>query len=1061
MIIMDSTDTRFIVNEKNKTLYDRFNVLIRNTSLFDCLVGYFYSSGFYLMVDSLKNTDKIRILIGIGTDSNTSNQINKSKLEPFFNSSKQIKEKLDNSITDEYENSKDKKELELGVNLFLNWLKSKKLEIKAYPEQNLHSKLYILSYKDGFQDKGRVITGSSNFSKSGLKDNFEFNVELKDYPDYKFAKDKFDELWETSIDVSDVYINSIETKTWLNTNITPYELYLKFLYEYFKDEINKDNEFDDLYFPKQYLNLKYQTDAVNQAKSKLEQYGGVFLSDVVGLGKTYMSALLAQKLTGNSLIITPPALLDEDKPGSWPNVFREFGVRGFKVESIGKLDKLIKNGVDNFDNVFIDEAHRFRNDSTQMYEKLHQICHGKKIILVTATPLNNTPMDILSQISLFQDRHHSTLPNPKVRDLEVYFKNLQKKLDNLDRSVNKEEYLKVIKSNAKDIRENVLKYIMVRRTRNGVSKYYSEDLKKQNLKFPTVESPCPVYYSFDSETNKVFDETLDLIINKFKYSRYMALTYLKESLSEIEKQSQKNMGNFMKGLLLKRLESSFYAFKKSVNRFIKSYEHFIKIFETNKKVYISKNINKIFDLLDNDDLESIQKLIDKEDAKEYSADKFNSLFIKDLKEDLKILKQIKDKWNFIYADPKLDEFIDILKNDKILRNNKLIVFSESKETVEYLSNQLNKKFSNCVLPFYSNIKQLNKNELISNFDARSKNKKNNFRILITTDILAEGVNLHQASVIINYDIPWNPIKMMQRVGRINRVDTPHEKLYTYNFFPTGVIDDKIKLKDAAEAKIEAFIEMLGNDSKILTDEPIKSHNLFNKLISKDILDDSSEDDDEELKYLQIIRNIRDKDDKLFSKIKKLPKKSRTAKNFIENKDKLITFLRKGKLKKIFITEGLVSNELNFVEAIKYFESDINVKKEKVPDKFYDYLKINKDTFDNIFYSDQNLSEISGRGRSNESQLLKYVKAINNSNVFTEDDDTFIFNLINLLNKGSLPKKIIQKSLNHIKKNKSDNSLKILSILKSNIPSQYLNDFKSSANTFGPREVILSEWLIRK
>jgi len=523
------------------------------------------------------------------------------------------------------------------------------------------------------------------------------------------------------------------------------------------------------------------------------------------------------------------------------------------------------------------------------------------------------------------------------------------------------------------------------------------------------------------------------------------------------------MGNFMKGLLLKRLESSFYAFKKSVNRFIESYEKFIELYDSKGEVYISKNVSKVFDLLEIDDLEEVQKLIDKEDVRKYSSKDFNSNFIKDLKEDLKILKEIRDKWAYINIDPKLDEFVSILKSDKTLKDNKIVVFSESKETVDYLSEHLNHHFNNTVLSFYSNVKNTSKESLINNFDARAKHKKNDYKILITTDILAEGVNLHQSNIVINYDIPWNPIKIMQRMGRINRVDTAFTKLYVYNFFPTSKIDDPLKLKDAAQAKINAFIEMLGNDSKILTDEPIKTHKLFSMLNSKDVFDDSSEQDDEELKYLQFIRAIRDKNPDLFEKIKKLPKKSRSSKKNTEKDNSLISFHRRGKLKKMYITKGTISEELTFSKAVKIFESDTNTNKEKLSKDYFDYLKVNKFAFDEVFLADNDTKELSGKGRSNESQLLKLVKGIENNKTFTEDDEEFIRILKDKLNDGALPPKVIKdvlKELSKLCKNKQEtpNPLKQLAALKLNIPNEYFKESKSSANTTGPKEIILSEFL---
>ena len=163
-----------------------------------------------------------------------------------------------------------------------------------------------------------------------------------------------------------------------------------------------------------------------------------------------------------------------------------------------------------------------------MYSLLFQICRGKRVILVSATPLNNSPLDIFGQIKLFQNAHKCTLPNPKVRDLEAYFNQLQLRLKGLDRQNDKDQYLKIVKENAEDIRKNVLQYLMVRRTRNNIVKYYKKDLERQKLKFPDVNEPEAVIYTFDEELDLVFSKTLELIINRFSYSRYAPLLYLKE-----------------------------------------------------------------------------------------------------------------------------------------------------------------------------------------------------------------------------------------------------------------------------------------------------------------------------------------------------------------------------------------------------------------------------------------------------------------------------------------------------------------------------------------------------
>ncbi|MBU4133844.1 helicase, partial [bacterium] len=622
-----SSDLTFITNEKGRNLLDRFKVLIKDTKYFDVLVGYFFTSGFYKLYKSFEKTEKIRILIGIGTNAETVRLVETQKQQSLQFSHAEVKEKFSSSVESEMDNSEDNHSTEDGVRKFLEWLQSGKLEIKAYPSQDIHAKVYIMSFREDDRDKGRVITGSSNFSRAGLVDNLEFNVELKNRADYDYAKAKFEELWTNAVDVSDKYRETIQTRTWLNDEINPYELYLKFLYEYFKDDLNRQEDLFYQYLPSDFKKFEYQEQAVLNAKRILEEYGGVFISDVVGLGKTYVSAMLASQLDGRNLVIAPPVLLDENNPGSWKNVFSDFRVHA-DYESLGKLDALIKRGVEKYKNIFIDEAHRFRSENNVTYEKLAQICRGHRIILVTATPYNNTPKDILSQIKLFQNSRKSTIPN--LPDLESFFSKMTKKLKGLDRQKNREEYLKTSRTIAGEVREKVLKYLMVRRTRSEVEKYFADDLKKQGLKFPDVASPRPMYYKLNEQEDKIFNKTISIITKGLEYARYKPMLYYTGDVSQPERVGQTNMSKLMKILLVKRLESSFFAFRKSIDRFIVSNERFLDEFKKGY-VYVSKkHSNKIYEFLENDNDAAVEKLIDEDKADKYPAVEFGKKFKKDL-----------------------------------------------------------------------------------------------------------------------------------------------------------------------------------------------------------------------------------------------------------------------------------------------------------------------------------------------------------------------------------------------------------------------------------------------
>jgi len=1056
-------DLTFITNEKERNLLDRFKVLIKDTQFFDALVGYFYTSGFHAIYKSLEHTDKVRVLIGINTDQKVYDSIQEAKEEQqeMNFSHAEVKETFSGLVTGELEKSEDSREVEDGVVKFIEWLKSGKLEIKAYPSANIHAKLYIMTFAEGDRDAGRVITGSSNFTRAGLIDNLEFNVELKTRADYDYALEKFNELWANAVDVSEKYIETIENKTWLSNTITPYQLYLKFLYEYFKEKINTDQEsIFKKYLPENFLDLEYQTEAVKDAKAKLEEYGGVFIADVVGLGKTYISAMLAQQLDGRSLVIAPPMLLDKENPGSWPNVFSDFRVHA-DYESLGKLDKLAERGTEKYKNIFIDEAHRFRNETNFTYEKLAQVCRGKRIILVSATPLNNSPKDILGLIKLFQKSKKSTIPN--VADLDSFFGGLEKKLKNLDRQKDRDQYLAIVKSNAQEIRDKVLKYLMVRRTRNEIIKYFENDLTTQKLKFPDVEKPEAVFYELDENENKVFNETIDLLLNKFKYSRYIPYLYYKGEKNQSEEMAQTNMRKFLKILMIKRLESSFYAFKQSLLRFIHSYEQFIDEFGKGN-VYVSKKYtNKIFEFLEDGNDDAVQKLINEDKATRLAAKDFGDQFKSDLEKDLEVLKQISKLWDSVDRDPKLLKFIQILSENQILKDNKLIIFTESKETADYLEKNLAEKFGSQVVAFTGASSAIVREKVIQNFDAKVRFPKDDYRLLITTEILAEGVNLHRSCVVINYDIPWNPTRLIQRVGRINRVDTKFPKIYTFNFFPTVQSNNLIKLKEAAEYKIQAFIEMLGADARLLTEgEEIKSHDLFSRLTSRETLTQEGEAEDSDLKYLKVIRDLRDNEPDEFEKIKRLPKKARTAR---ANKDKvnaLLTYFRKGKIQKFYIADISAATELDFAQAAKTLEATAETKQEKLVPDFYQLLEFNKKEFQ-FATTDQAMELATKTGRDNASMVLRYLKSkqIKDFKGYTDEDEDYIKKLIKLLEEGGLPKQTTKVLVQELKE--EINPLKILGILKTNIAEEFFQDTlaENSTKTSGPREVILSEFLAAK
>lgn len=1055
---MVQNDLKFFTNEPDRDLYTRFsNILKSNTQFFDILVGYFRSSGFFKLYDALEEVEKIRILVGLNVDRYTVKIIDRAKEEISFSAltEKESKEAVAEEIEKEFESATTSSEVEKGVRVFIDWLKSGKLEMRMYTEAPVHAKVYIMR-KDPVKVPdmfGSVITGSSNFSAAGLVNNLEFNVELKDSADVQFALDRFEELWAKSVDIKDTYIDTVEQKTWMRGDITPYELYLKTLYEFFKEEINSDKENFQTLLPEGYMRLQYQLDAVMQAKQKIDAYNGVFISDVVGLGKTYICAMLANAFPRATykLIICPPVLVDY-----WEEVLKEFDVARCDVISLGKIDQLIANGnTDKYTYVFVDEAHRFRNSGTDSYTNLHQICRGKKVVLISATPINNYNSDIENQIYLFQDKQSGTING--IKNIEGFFRGLNSKLNQIPKGTQK--YADVMRENAEIIRDKLLREVMIRRTRSEIEQYYKEDLEKQGLTFPKAGSPEKIIYTFDEQTDETFTETV-AAIKDFCYSRYMPLTYLKPAVQKrpdiaMMVVGQRNMGGFMKGILVKRLESSFYAFRMTLGRFIESYEKFIDMAKTGT-VYISKKVD-VYDLLDDGDLDKLLYYVEQNDVMKFETTDFEPKYMRDLQKDLGTLKSLRDMWDLIHTDPKLDEFKSTLQNDKNMKDKKIIVFTESKETAQYLYDNLQDIYGKRVVYYSGQSSQALKVEIEDSFNPKNKNKNNDkYDLLITTDVLAEGINLHRANVLINYDLPWNPTRIMQRVGRINRVGSEFDRIYVYNFFPTAQTKEYMPLEERILEKLQAFHDTLGEDIKYLSEEEeVSSKKLFQDLNSD--LDSEEESTNPELAYLAIIRQIRDNNPELFNKIKRLPRKAKAGKeSTLINNAGTIGFIRQGALKTFFLSaEEEETKHLTFMDAIRYIQAEPDDEKISVGHEYYEHFDRNSEAFDEYLVAEETISTEKTMVAGNDAKIIKMLKAMKNEPTLTDDQEAKLDVLITRWEAGEIPAKVSKDIVKRSKQPMADLLEFYYDILRIVPPVYFEEKQKLQAKVDGEKQVILS------
>ena len=954
--------TKFFTNSKENTLLEKFKGVFTYTKVaaFDALVGYFRSSGYFRIREYLKEVKQIRILVGIDVDHLIGEAAVKG-LEFKFNAN-ETRDEFFKRLKEDIQSADYSKDVEEGILEFIHDVSAGKIQIKAHPDKNIHAKIYIFRPEPfNSHNIGSVITGSSNLTVPGLETNFEFNVELRDFDDVAYATKTFEELWEESIDIKPEDVESTKDSTYLNETFTPFEIYIKFLIEYFGKSIDYDPEsIEDL--PKGYTKLRYQVDAVNEGYQKLMKHNGFFLSDVVGLGKTIVAAIIAKKFywrtgprTKTLIIHTPP--LEK----AWRKVIYDFDVPGVEFITNGSLHKVINP--DDYDLIVVDEAHKFRSDESEMFNKLQKLCKTprrrpaadgsteKKVVLITATPLNNRPEDIRNQIYLFQDSKQSTL---EIGNLQHFFRPLIDDYRKIKSLQDKKKIAQEVKRIYDEIRIKVLQPLIVRRTRTDLreTEEYRIDIQQQGVAFPDIIPPRQVLYELDADLDRLYEESFTLIRGTnggLKYFRYQAIKYLKEEVKGVYKQADmisEQLAMLMKTLLVKRIDSSFHAFKMSLQRYHQANSAMVKMFENNR-IYIAPKLNVNEFIHDDNEQELVSILEESDDPnliRQFSPDDFKPGFLEGLKHDQEVLDQLVSLWANVTTDPKLDKLISKLKGEffskEINDNGKLVLFSESKETTNYLYDELKKHGFTNMLAIDSSSLSNYVDTIAENFDANYDlmKQKDDFNIIITTEVLAEGVNLHRSNVIVNYDIPWNATRLMQRIGRVNRVGTKSKRIYIYNFFPTVQADSDIDLNKKAFVKLQGFHSALGEDSQIYTEEEqFNTFGLFERI--------PEEDRDERLIFLSELRKFKQQYPEQFRKIQNMPKRARVGRKEKTRSDSTISYLKNNRRDSFYYCQGENSfSELTFVEAARIYEAKVTEKAIPIHEHHYNHITLALETF---------------------------------------------------------------------------------------------------------------------
>ena len=970
----------FITNSGAENLKKRLIVLIEKSEELKFLVGFFYFSGIRELYEGLKKNPlhNVKVLVGLNVDITNFGMVeladednHMSDEERTFKFFESIKKSLN---TENF----DTQEFYEQVKFFIDEIRDGKLVIRKTFEPN-HAKLYLFRLEEGqVGRKNLFITGSSNLTRAGLSTQNEFNVEISDYG-FDDAEKYFDELWNKAVKITEheesknKLIGVVEKET-LIKEISPFEAFVIVLKTYLDAFQSRDIGVSLLKILEDngYTYYQYQIDAVKQALAIIENNNGVIIADVVGLGKSIIACAVARELKKRGVVICPPGLIgDKNKNSGWKKYVEEFKLHDWEVRSLGELENIADfvSKYNDIEVVIIDEAHRFRNQDTKDYETLKNICRNKIVILLTATPFNNRPSDILALLKLFIAPKKSSITLEdnlvdkfrafkgtfdrlgyikkywnssnanKRKKAEAYYKALfGESTIRLEKVAKRSHYL------AKQIRD-VIEPVTIRRNRLDLqhNPYYKDEVKNLSV----IADPKEWFFELTKEQSDFYDLVIDKYFGEpdnggeFKGAIYRPFEYEIESqkitgekLSEKDNRQfmqQRNLYDFMRRLLVKRFESSFGSFEQSIKNFKRITKKILDFIEKTGKgdhykgEYILDRslLEKIYDL-DLDDIErALTDYTDKINNGEYPKNhkvykikdfKYKEDFIIHIKSDMElfgnILKQLREL-DLVKNDPKTKCLIENIKREikqkpvKGEPNRKVVIFSEYLDTVKYLAPILEKNFNDKVLLIEHDLSANKIMQINRNFDASYPEQDYDYEILLASDKISEGFNLNRAGLVVNYDIPWNPVRVIQRVGRINRISRKvFNELYIVNFFPTEKGAELVKSREIASNKMFLIHNTLGEDAKIfdIDEEPTPS-GLFNRIQENP---DKQEEESLYTKVLKKFLEIKKKHPDIIASLNNYPLRIKVAKKFME--DELLVFIRKGRL---YIQGVKYSGEYNF------------------------------------------------------------------------------------------------------------------------------------------------------
>ena len=931
-------------------LIDRLQQMLSSSERADIAVGYFFMSGFQAVADQLARLQKVRILVG-RTDHRVLEEVAaglqqtqalQSQLAADTTIRRSQRERLAQQAVDNVSEgvsvlpqTDESKEAVAGLR---EMIAAGRVEVRAYLRSRLHAKAYLCWYQQGHAEPGAAVVGSSNFTLAGFTGNTELNVRVTGDAEMAELRRWFDDLWQDSEDIGDSLVNELD-RSWAIASTPPYHIYLKALYELYGTELGAAVPMSITSHDVELAN--FQVDAVSRALAMIEQYGGCYIGDVVGLGKTFIGAEILRQLRvsypneGMPLIIAPAGL----KP-MWQRVNEEFGLGAEVIshsiissapdaefdEELGRYIEaeatghgiVLEQEFPNRGPVLVDEAHNFRNINKRSTGLRNYLDAGDhKVILLSATPQNLGPRDIYRQLRLFLDETNHGL-NIEPLALEDYFRNAElwhryrAEFENF--RAEHEEWQSngttqtppvppVRPTVPRSDVEQVLTPVFIRRRRKDVKELYAETA---TIDGRPVHFPKPVLTNLDYRLDKVYAKAgpfhqLEAALKEHRGARYRVIDYLRPEAEDKEEyrdlfRARNRIARLMHVLLFKRLESSIEAFRSTLKTLINSNQNFrqalatgfVPIGDTATRLLSGQSFDaaELLDILRQEEQRRRERNLEKAKLVHTTTDFMVDRWLEDLDADYALLSGIHDRVKDIGPedDDKLHVLRRFLKRPDV-KSGKVLIFSEAETTVEYLCSQLNPNGQD---PEIARLTGSTRNQAESilkrfaptwNLGQNERLRGQEIRVLLATDIVSEGQNLQDCARVLNYDLHWNPVRLIQRFGRVDRIGSEYDTIHLHNMWPDLAVDTELSLTNRLRIRIQSFHDLIGLDSKLLSDGERLNGNAMYRIYEDKELPEIDEELDEvsaNQRAIALLQRIQEHDPDLWQTITDLPDGIRSA-----------------------------------------------------------------------------------------------------------------------------------------------------------------------------------------